>query len=192
MNKFKQKTRLYKVYHIRECGNTDITQGYVGITRRSLAWRLSQHFQSRKPVGQILRQLGKNNVEIIQLAMMCKEDALEMEYSLRPILNMGWNVMAGGNKPTVKCPLCGKYLPKRKTGAYCMKCRDTRFSKGHIPHNYGKGEKYKLISPNGEIFTPDVFTVFCREHNLTPQNLRKVAKGRRKHHKGWIAMRIEG
>lgn len=167
---YKEKTRLYKVYHIHEKGNTDINDGYVGITRHSLAYRLGQHFCSKRPVGTILRSKGRENIEIDQLAMLSKDEALEMEYNLRPPkMNLGWNVRAGGDRATVFCPpVCGKPLP----------------------NNYGKGEKYRLTSPDDTVYTPEVFTVFCREHDLNPQNLRKVAKGLRKHSNGWKAERI--
>lgn len=184
---FREKTRLYKVYHIHEKGNKDIHQGYVGITRRSLSYRLGQHMCSKRPVGTILRSLGKDNVEIEQLAFLPKEEALTMEYNLRPERNIGWNTLAGGNRKTVRCPKCGKYLPKRKTGTYCAECMPTKFSKGHIPHNYGKGKRFKLISPMGEICFPTSLTQFCKKYNICEANIRKVANGERKHCKGWKA-----
>lgn len=188
---FREKTRLYKVYHIRIKGNTDLSEGYVGITRRSLPYRLSQHFCSKRPVGKILRALGHQAVEIVQLAMLPKEQALEMEYNLRPKRFIGWNVFAGGNRITVVCTLCGKPLPKRKTGAMCMDCHPTKFVKGRTPHNFGKGKKYRLTSPTGESFEPESLTRFCREHGILDTNIRKIAKGKRKSDHGWTAVCIE-
>lgn len=191
MSNFKEKTRLYKVYHIHEKGNYNTDQGYIGITRRSLAYRLGQHFNSKRPVGEILRKLGRDNVEITLLDMCPKEVALEVEYYFRPQRFMGWNTRAGGDKPTVICPVCGKAMPKRKSGTICRDCKETRFTVGHKPHNYGKGEKYRLTAPDGTVYEPVAFTAFCTEHNLTAQNLRSVAKGKRYHHKGWKAERID-
>lgn len=168
MSKFREKTRLYKVYHIHEIDNYDKNQGYIGITRRSLPYRLGQHFNSKRPVGTILRNLGKEKIQIDELYRLPKEQALEKEYELRPKRFMGWNVKAGGDR-----------------------CRDTKFTKGHRPHNYGTGEHYRLTDPEGNSYEPEALTAFCKEYNLTPQNLRLVAKGKRKHHKGWIAERIE-
>ncbi len=45
-----------------------------------------------------------------------------------------------------------------------------------MPYNYGTGEKYKLTSPDGTVYNPFSFTIFCREHGLNSQNLRQVAK----------------
>lgn len=189
---YKAKHRLYKVYHIHLKEDRDIRHGYVGITRHNLSYRLSQHFCSMRPVGSILRSLNKKDIVIEELAMLPKEDALTLEYQLRPKRNMGWNCMAGGNRRTVRCPKCGKYLPKRKTGAFCQECNDTRFKRGQRPFNYGCGEHYVLTAPDGTVYYPEAFTAFCREHHLNPQNLRKVAKGTRHHSQGWTARRCEG
>lgn len=188
--KYRDKTRLYKVYHIRAIGNQDLSTGYVGITRRTLAYRLGQHFYSPRPVGDVLRELGKDAVEIVEIARLPKDDALALEFHLRPALNMGWNALAGGNQATVKCPKCGVPLPKRKTGTHCEACAKSRFEAGNRPFNYGLGERYELTAPDGSIHVPDAFTVFCRERDLIPQNLRQVAKGKRHHHHGWVARRL--
>lgn len=184
------KNRIYKVYHIRLIGNTNLGEGYIGITKNSLKFRLQQHTTSKRPVGKILRSLKPDEYEIVELFRGNKEFALAKEYELRPERYMGWNVMAGGGVTTVKCPICGKPLPKRKTGAMCEQCNPSKFTKGHKPHNYGCGEKYELTDPEGNKYYPEAFTVFCREHNLNPQNLRKVAKGLRKHSNGWIAKKV--
>lgn len=158
---FRSKTRLYKVYHIHLKGDNDLTSGYIGITRRSLSYRLSQHFKSKRPVGETLRKIGKENIEITLLKMLPKESALDMEYVLRPKMYMGWNCRAGGgDRRTVNCPSCGT------------------------------GKRYLLTDPEGNTYTPTSLVEFCREHGLTPQNLRKVAKGTRKNHKGWIAKEL--
>lgn len=43
-----------------------------------------------------------------------------------------------------------------------------------------------LISPNGQIYN-GVFNLrkFCRDHNLTHSNIRRMLKGTQKTHKGW-------
>ena len=47
-------------------------------------------------------------------------------------------------------------------------------------------KKFILLSPNGEtIITETGLTDFCRQHNLSCQNLHKTKTGERKHHKGW-------
>jgi len=47
-------------------------------------------------------------------------------------------------------------------------------------------KKYKLIDPDGNIhITTNGLVVFCEGRGLTMANLIKVARGERKHHKGW-------
>jgi hypothetical protein len=189
------KQRLYKVYWIKTSEMTDVyTQGYVGMTKRSIKYRLGQHYHSKRPIGSILRGLPKEEVQIVELYRGYKEVALEKEYMYRPTRYIGWNIQAGGDRPTVVCKNCGKHLAHgvRNIRHLCPDCNpdDGRFKKGHVPHNAGKGEKYLLVDPEGVTYTPERFTVFCKEHNLTPQNLRKVAKGLRKHHKGWTAVKL--
>jgi len=192
-----QKTRLYRVYWIYTEGMSDYkTQGYVGVTKNSIFHRLGQHLHSKRPVGYILRELKDTGIDIkvVELFRGTKEEALDKEYELRPNRYIGWNIQAGGNRSTVVCSNCGKYLPKGYSNSkhLCTECNDYdgKFTKGNTPHNYGKGEKYLLIDPDGNEYRPEVFTLFCKEHNLTPQNLRKVAKGTRKHHKQWKAIKL--
>jgi hypothetical protein len=170
MTEENRKGRLYKVYHIHEKGKPELNDGYIGITKRTIRHRFGQHKSSTRPTGFKIRELGVENVMVTILAYLPKYEASMMERQLRPINNTGWNLDAGG--------------------LYGLTA--SRFNKGHEPHNLGKGEKYKLISPEGDVFYPEVFTVWCREHGLTPQNIRKVAKGLRKHSKGWRAEKITG
>jgi hypothetical protein len=54
-----------------------------------------------------------------------------------------------------------------------------------------RGFFYKLVSPSGSIHVTINLTEFCKDHKLNRQNLEKVAKGERNHHKGWTAERME-
>ena len=55
-------------------------------------------------------------------------------------------------------------------------------------HPFWGYTKYKVISPNGEIFIVDGgWTYWCKERNLNHADLRKVALGKRNHSKGWRA-----
>jgi group I intron endonuclease len=75
---------------------------------------------------------------------------------------------------------------KRKTTQKTKdKCSKT--SKGKI-----NIKKFKMTDPEGNVYiTESGLTVFCEENNLTTANIIKVANGERKHHKGWIAKRLE-
>ena len=53
-------------------------------------------------------------------------------------------------------------------------------------------KKYRATSPTGEVYITDKgLSQFCRDHNLQPPNMVKVANGIRPHHKGWICERLE-
>lgn len=186
------KQRLYTLYHIRPKGKTDTSQFYVGITKNSLKTRLSQHMFSKRPVGDVLRALGEDAIEIVSLGKYPLQEALQKEYELRPYQHMGWNIMAGGQRRTVICSGCGKYLPKRRTGAQCGDCSDRRFKVGQMPPNYGKGVKAVLVDPEGNEYMPFSLHQFCAKHGLVTANVRKVLKGERKHTKGWTARLLEG
>lgn len=54
-----------------------------------------------------------------------------------------------------------------------------------------RGFFYKLVSPTGSIHVTINLTEFCKTHQLNRQNLEKVARGERNHHKGWVAERME-
>jgi len=61
------------------------------------------------------------------------------------------------------------------------KQRMSKASKGKI-----NIKTYKLIDPDeNEYITTNGLVLFCKEHNLTSQNLHKVLNGQREHHKGW-------
>lgn len=160
----------HKVYHIRDCGKTDLNEGYVGVTAH---WdvRKSKHKYSGKLC------LGR---EMVCLAVFTnKEEAYAMEARLRHKDGIGLNTVAGGLDSG-----------KIKKGEHLSK--DTEFKKGQIAHNLGTGKHYILTAPSGETYYVEALTVFCKAHNLTPQNLRKVAKGERNYHKGWKAALVSG
>lgn len=65
------------------------------------------------------------------------------------------------------------------------KCSQT--SKGKI-----NIKKYELTDPQGNVhITENGLSLFCEQHHLTRANLVQVADGKRLHHKGWTAKRIE-
>lgn len=52
-------------------------------------------------------------------------------------------------------------------------------------------KQYEIISPEGKKYlTTNGLTQFCKEYNLSPPNMVKVANGERHNHKGWICKRI--
>jgi len=57
---------------------------------------------------------------------------------------------------------------------------------GPIPRRRSKKYKgFKLTDPEGRVYEVEQLKPFAREHGLTVENLRKVAKKQRLFHKGW-------
>lgn len=46
---------------------------------------------------------------------------------------------------------------------------------------------YEITTPSGEKVITENMNEFCRNNNLSEENLRKVIKGKRKHHKNYTA-----
>jgi group I intron endonuclease len=75
-----------------------------------------------------------------------------------------------------------KRVTKKETREKCSKT-----SKGKI-----NIKKYEIIDPCGNVyFTENGLTSFCEENGLSTPNMVKVAKGERKHHKGWTIKKID-
>ena len=181
----------HQVYHIRTKGNTDLSSGYIGVTN-NISRRMCQHKHSG---------LLNNLTEMVILFVGTKDKCHYYEWVLRPWYNIGLNKAPGGN-PSMRWYQKYYRFPtgkdtKIKPGQHHSKDTEikpgqhlsvaTEFKPGMTPHNYGKGKQYILTDPNGKSHIVDVLTVFCKIHNLTPQNIRKVAKGQRNYHKGWKA-----
>lgn len=158
----------HKVYHIRVIGNESLNEGYIGVTAH-LDVRMSKHRKSG------LLRSGREFVILKTFSRRSK--AYKLEKKLRPHDAIGWNRVKGGIKS-------GQIKKGQRLSP------DTEFKKGIKPHNLGTGKKYLLTSPEGEEYYVDSLCKFCEAHNLTPQNLRKVAKGQRNYHKGWSAKEV--
>jgi len=101
---------IYKLYWLRHKDHTDVTsQGYVGITGRSLRTRMTQHAVSAEdgvdyPVYNAIRKHGKDIIVDV-LCIGSGEYILDLEHKLRPDIHIGWNLDTGGigtNSKTMK------------------------------------------------------------------------------------------
>lgn len=64
------------------------------------------------------------------------------------------------------------------------------FSKAYR-ENCPNSRDWAATSPSGEVFCFRNLNEFCRIHNLQQQNMVKVSKGKRNHHRGWICKKEE-
>jgi predicted GIY-YIG superfamily endonuclease len=168
----------HKVYHIHYESNPDLMQGYIGVTSD-----LKQRIRSHRASGML-----KKGDTVTTLYVGSREDCYALEEKLRPSDGIGRNKSKGG---LINCSSIrpGQRLSpdtEFKKGQHHSK--STEFRKGVTPHNKGKGKDYILTDPEGKEYYVSCISDFCRAHNLTAQNIRKVAKGERNFHKGWKAV----
>lgn len=116
------------VYWIHLKEHTDIlTEGYVGITTRTVAERFNGHKCSKVHKNKHLHEVFSNKVDVI-VTTICEcsiEYAGELENKLRPVECIGWNLAAGGNtvsmttegKKRVSAALKGVPKPKHLIAA---------------------------------------------------------------------------
>ena len=114
----------YLVYWIHLPSDTDpLTEGYVGITRRSLTTRFREH----------IRDKGLSEDHIIEILRPCSslEQAYSLEEHYRPTEDIGMNKNRGGDMPYPAIPkhaawrqAISKSLSKPKTGTALIAARE--------------------------------------------------------------------
>jgi hypothetical protein len=88
------------VYWIHHKDHTDMfSQGYIGITKRTVAERYREHVSdSKRSHSRLFNAMNKYGSDImVRTIVECDIDyAYNLEESLRPTMNIGWNVLPGG------------------------------------------------------------------------------------------------
>ena len=170
----------HKVYHIHSMFNQNLESGYIGVTTD-----LKQRIRSHKASGML-----REHDEVTILCTGSKEYCYEMEYRLRPYNNMGRNKSHGGLANCTSIEPGQKLSPETEIKKGQHLSENTEFKKGMTPHNKGKGLDYIFTDPSGRDYYVSCISDFCKAHNLTPSNMRKVAKGERNFHKKWRAILV--
>jgi hypothetical protein len=170
----------HKVYHIHYESNPDLMQGYIGVTSN-----LKQRIRSHRASGML-----KKGDTVTVLYKGTRKACYALESKLRPSCGLGRNKSYGGLKNCTSIKP-GQHLSRRTEFKPKQSVSErTEFKKGDTPHNKGNGKDYIFIDPNGNDHYVSCISDFCKAHNLTPSNMRKVAKGERNFHKGWKAIQI--
>lgn len=172
----------HKVYHIHNCDTTDITRGYIGVTSN-----LKARLRSHKHSG-VLRANDVCTILFTGLEFEC----YVKEEILRPIPGIGRNKGQGGYLTAGHIQVGQRLSVATEIKKGERKSIPTEFKKGRVPHNKGKGKDYLFTNPDGKKYIVTCITDFCKTWNLTPANMRKVARGERNFHKGWKASVLTG
>ena len=120
--------------------------------------------RNEKCYGKILDPNG-NVFEIKNLEKFTREHCLHSRRSLQNVIN--------GKIPSYKG--WRKYDKKLIGIKYLNQLTEKHFA----------AKKFKLLSPNGEIFKGTNITKFCIKYNLRKENITADLNGRRKTFKGW-------
>lgn len=172
---------MYSIYWIRHTNHTCIkTQGYVGITK-DIDKRWKEHKQYAKApyvkCAVIERAINKYDdllVWEVILDNVDKELAELIEFELRPVSNIGWNIAVGGH-----CPTLG-YRHTEETKCKLSGLNHYRAKKANI---YKAGTK-ELVAENVCI------SAWCKENNRNVSYLSGTANGRYKTAKGLYAVYV--
>lgn len=89
------------LYWIRHTSHTDIkNQGYVGVTRRSLKQRFYEHSISTNPhLKNAFKKYNQSEIIIEKIFEASEHMCLFIEHQLRPVKEIGWNIVPGGGLP---------------------------------------------------------------------------------------------
>ena len=115
------------VYWIHLKDHSDIlSEGYVGITTKSVKRRFSEHLtrarmrlkskrefdKSRSIIGHALLKYGENEIVVDTICECDINYALYMERKLRPAPLIGWNILTGGGETVGRLGLPQTYKQK--------------------------------------------------------------------------------
>lgn len=179
---------MYYVYHIK-LPDMGLDQGYIGISQNPKErWASHKRGKSGYPVQNAINKYSdKVEYKIVDCFSTLKE-ALWLEYTLRPLPRLGWNVAVGGGLPPDSAgennPNFGKQASE-ETKAKQSKARLGRFSGKDHP---------RAVLVNIYDFATDNLIAECVvartwaiENGYHQAHLTATARGKLKQHKGVYA-----
>lgn len=173
---------------------------------------MSAHKKDRRNITPLTRAIDKYGWDKFTSEIIWQgpaEQMNEMEVywiAETDAIKRGYNCTAGGDgwEPGERHPLYKKTLPAwwckkisegKKKGYHPMRgkpCPEWFGYRGHFGSDHHYSKSYIITDPDGNIFRTKGLAKFCREHNLWPQLMSKVACGKRNHTGGWKCEHIEG
>lgn len=99
---------VYEVYWVKLPTHINIyREGYVGITKNGVSTRINQHVRDAVSghnsfvFQRAILKYGVENLDVMVVAKCTERVANAVEYHLRPLVNIGWNVAPGGGMENV-------------------------------------------------------------------------------------------
>lgn len=171
------------VYWIRKPDHTDIfTQGYVGVTSRTVEERFTEHVKKSKSkaskksiIHKVINSIGSENL-VADVVCICSEDyAYDLEFKLRPVEFVGWNQNIGGVKPPSARGRVMKDSTKKKIGmansgpaspAKLEALKVNLFRPGHVRSELTKNKHSKTLEQNGPWNNPAANKYFWKNAEI--------------------------
>ena len=181
-------SRLFYVYHIKLPGMT-LDQGYIGVSQQPRE-RWANHKRGKEgfPVQRAISKHRKLVQFVIIAALPTREEALWLEFTLRPQPNIGWNLAVGGSLPpdskAENNPNFGK-TPSSETRKKMREARLGRFKGAEHP----RARLINVYDYNSDtlIVSGVVSRTWAIDNGYHPAHLCATARGKLKQHKGVYA-----
>lgn len=154
------------VYWIRAPHHTDMfSEGYIGFTSNTVEERMVTHRSDsvrdkckNYPVYHAFRKY-EDNIVVETLLEGSDEYCLEMEYKLRPLPKIGWNLLCGGQKGSLGAKASDETRAKKSEAV-----------KGDKNHFYGKQHSQE---------SKEKMAQSRRGKKLSPEHCAKLSEARR-------------
>lgn len=201
---------MFYVYHVK-LPDMGLDQGYVGITNNPIR-RWSAHTTAHNHNNLFKNNLKKYKDKVVRVILAVfdtREDALWLEFTLRPTPNIGWNIQTGGGPSSVmsedtrtkisnalkgrkvsymteegKASQREKMLGRKASSETKSKLSAQRQGRNN---NAARPVNIYLFEDNTLVAKDVLMSDFCKDHDLHKGHLCSTAKGKLKQHKGFYA-----
>lgn len=183
---------MFYVYQISKSG-MGLDEGYIGVSKEPLSRWTRHKAKNSDSNPRLKRAILKYNPEFKILASFDSlEEALWLEFTLRPQNRIGWNLAEGGGMPPHSSgethPSFGVPVSK-ETREKQSKARTGRFG-GH-KHPMAKPVDIYCRDSNKCLAKNVVVGVWAKHNGYNPNHIRATARGELKSHKGVYARYTE-
>lgn len=176
-------------------------EGYIGVTnnpKERLLGHKAKCLNVNKHLFNAFQKYG-NDVVMTILWEGSEDECYKMEAQYRPLKDIGWNILVGGNHPPYRVGWRHLQAVKEKISV----SRKGKLKGDKHPHwkkifsdqtrkrmSESFSKEWIVINPHGEKIHIKNLTKFCDQNNLAQSAMIVVSQGKRQHHKGWRCQRF--